>query len=281
MSDRVEGDFYLEEGFMVFTKEYHLKRGYCCGSGCRHCPYKSKDGLRPRVSVSWSGGKDSAYALHHVLMSGKFDVIHLHTIIDEETRRVGLHGVSEELIDKQAAAIGIPLKKIYLKAFADGDVYRECLAGFYHQCVEERIDGVVFGDIFLEDLRAFRQKLLEPFSLFGLFPLWKRNSNHLLSSFIEAGFKTTICSADASIFSREELGRIIDERFVASLPKGIDPNGENGEFHTFVCDGPIFKRPVPLTKGDVIKRAYSYKVNDEHGREVERKSEFWFQDFKL
>lgn len=237
--------------------------------------------MKKKVSMSWSGGKDSAFALYKILSLQEFDVVNLHTVIDEQTKRVGLHGVSEELIEKQAQAIGLPLKKIYLPASEDHEVYTNVMAKFYHSCNQEGIDGVVFGDIFLEDLKIFRINLLKPTRLFASFPLWGMDSRTIVNDFIQAGFKSTICAADANLLSKQDVGKIIDRSFLTSLSAGVDPCGENGEFHSFVFDGPIFQHPIPVLIGEVIKKTYSYQKKNLNG-EIERlESSFWFQDLLI
>lgn len=271
--------FYIENGFTVFTAAYHLSRGYCCKNGCRHCPYEFKnERVKKKVSMSWSGGKDSAFALYETLKRSEVDVMNLHTVIDEKTRRVGLHGVPEILIEKQAEAIGLPLEKIYLPAAEDHAAYTTCMRQYYQRCVDSGIDGIVFGDIFLEDLKTYRINLLKPFKLFSSFPLWGRESGKLITDFIDAGFKSTMCSANAALFSKKQLGNIIDREFVASLRSGIDPCGENGEFHTFVFDGPLYKNPIPLTMGEVVQKTYSYQTKNPNGEIENLETVFWFQD---
>jgi uncharacterized protein (TIGR00290 family) len=276
-------DYYWENGFMVFTESYHLKRGYCCNSGCRHCPYgfnKGNNGRR-KVTVSWSGGKDSAFALYKVLLSQEYEIVNLHTVIDESTKRVGLHGIHETLIEKQADCIGLPLKKIYLASSENHNVYTACMLEFYNHCAQQGIELVVFGDIFLEDLRNFRIDLLKPSKLSALFPLWKARSEMIVNDFLEKGFKTTVCAADASLFSEDQVGNIIDKDFLATLSPRVDPCGENGEFHTFVYDGPLFKSPVPIVKGEVVKKTYTYQKKNDSGILESVESDFWFQDFRL
>jgi uncharacterized protein (TIGR00290 family) len=231
-----------------------------------------------KVTISWSGGKDSAFALYKILLSQAFDVVNLHTVLDDKTRRVGLHGVSEMLIEKQAQVIGLPLKKIYLTASENHDAYETCMQTFYQQCFGEGIEGVVFGDIFLEDLKQYRMNLLKPSKLFAQFPLWGIDSRIIVNDFIDAGFRSAICSADAKLFSEEQLGKTIDSHFLSTLNAGVDPCGENGEFHTFVYDGPIFKTSIPFRKGDVLRKTYSYQKKNEDGMVEKLESAFWFQD---
>lgn len=232
----------------------------------------------PKVTVSWSGGKDSALALYLILSSGKYQVSHLHSVIDEDTHRVGMHGISETLLERQAEAIGIPLEKIYLPSSRSDGMYRERMSSFYEKCAADGIKAVVFGDIFLEDLKAYREKLLNPFQLEGLFPLWNVDSADLMSMFLNKGFKTAICAADARYFSKDDTGRVLDMEVISMLPSVVDPCGENGEFHTFTYDGPIFKKAVPFSLGDAIKKTYIYTVVTNQGETEEIKSSFWFRE---
>lgn len=231
-----------------------------------------------KVSISWSGGKDSAFALYRTLLSGTYEVVGLHTVIGEETRRVGLHGVKEELIEAQAKSLKLPLRKLYLKTSDNHDAYIELMKTFYAQSKTEGIEGIVFGDIFLEDLRKFREELLEESQLFPLFPIWNVDSAVLINDFINAGFKTLICSADVNFFNEKQLGTTIDSNFLKSLRTGVDPCGENGEFHTFVYDGPGFQYPIQLTLDTVIKRDYNFKKKNDDGSLDELISSYWFQE---
>jgi uncharacterized protein (TIGR00290 family) len=233
--------------------------------------------LKKKVTISWSGGKDSAFALYKALASGEFDVVNLHTIVDEDSRRVGMHGVRESLIEKQAEQIGLPLEKIYLPASNDHDLYKSTMQKYYRACAAMGIEGIVFGDIFLEDLRDFRVALLNRSKLTASFPLWMVNTKILIQDFIELGFKTTLCAADAKFFSPDQLC-LVDHNFLATLPPGVDRCGENGEFHTFVFDGPLFKKPVPVRKGELVKKTYDYQTKEPTGEIKKLESSFWFQD---
>jgi uncharacterized protein (TIGR00290 family) len=275
-------DYYFENGFMVFTKAYHLKRGYCCKSGCRHCPYGFKDYcIKKKVSVSWSGGKDSAFAFYKIISSGLYRVESIHTVFDESTRRVGLHGVPERLIERQADEMGLPLEKIYLPTSNNHSAYSTCMQTFYQKCSQRGIEGIVFGDIFLEDLKKYRLDLLRPSSLESFFPLWGVNTREMVNEFIDAGFKSVICAADSSLLDPEHVGRTIDRHFVDILPPQVDACGENGEFHSFAYDGPIFENKIPVKLGEVIQRSYSYQRKNSEGAVEDCESKFWFQELLL
>lgn len=273
-------DFYWENGLMVFTEAYHLKRGYCCQSGCRHCPYRLRkdNNIKKKVSVSWSGGKDSAYALFKIISSDLYTVVSLHTVFDEATKRVGLHGVSQRLIERQAEGIGLPLNKIYLPPSEDHATYGTLMQAFYYDCSRKGIEAIVFGDIFLEDLKNYRLSLLQASRLEALFPLWGMNTRTIVSEFIDAGFKSVICAADSSLFDAKHVGQGIDWYFVNNLPEQADPCGENGEFHSFVFGGPIFKQQIEVKLGEVVEQTYHYQRKNFDGAIEKRESKFWFQD---
>lgn len=272
-------DFYTEAGRTVFSAGYHWQRGYCCENGCRHCPYDfGMNNTRPKVTVSWSGGKDSTFALHKIISEKKFQVVCLHTIIDNDSKKVGLHGIPETLIEKQSKSIGIPLEKIYLPASEGVNSYTSLMKTFYDKCADEKIVGVVFGDIFLQDLRDFKVNLLKSSGLSGYFPLWNIKSKTILKDFIGAGFKAKICAVRSDLFSKNQLGAMLDEQFLSNMSPQIDPCGENGEFHTFVFDGPIFREEIPVQKGDIQEQSYAYNKTMPDGRIELVKTSFWFQD---
>jgi uncharacterized protein (TIGR00290 family) len=233
---------------------------------------------KKRITISWSGGKDSAFALYKILRSEAYDVVSLHTVINAETKRVGMHGVREELIEHQANALGLPLVKLYLESSESHAAYEKLMLSFYQQCAEDKIEAVMFGDIFLEDLKKFREQLLVSSQLIAIFPLWNFNTTLLIQDFIHAGFKTIICSANAAYFTADVSGKIIDEKFITSFHPDVDPCGENGEFHTFVFEGPIFRQRINFKIGEIISKKYSFtkKNNDNTLTTVE--TEFWFQD---
>lgn len=233
---------------------------------------------KPRITISWSGGKDAAFSLHKILQEGTYEVVSLHTVIGSETRRVGLHGVREDLMEAQAKAIGIPLTKLYLEKSQDHAAYEKLMKAFYKQCAEENIQGIAFGDIFLEDLKKYREDLLRGSGIFPVYPIWKEDTTLLLQEMIEAGFRTVVCAVNGNWQVTHRLGHTISEDFTTALPAGVDPCGENGEFHTFVYDGPVFKHPVPYEKGQVVSESYSYQKIKDDGSTEERKTTYWFQD---
>ena len=234
--------------------------------------------MKQRVSVSWSGGKDSAFALYKILLSGDYDVVSLHTVVNKDNKRVGLHGIKEELINLQAKELSLPLEILHLQTSADHGNYERLLKNYYHNCKRKGAEGIVFGDIFLEDLRTYREELMKESGLFPVFPLWKIDTNFLIHDFINAGFKTLLCSVNAALFDKDVAGRTIDSAFIDILPANVDPCGENGEFHTFVYDGPIFKKCIQIIRGEVVRRDYSYQKKLADGSTENLTSGFWFQD---
>lgn len=236
-------------------------------------------GLKKRVTISWSGGKDSAFALYKVMLSGEYEVVSLHTLINADTRRVGLHGVHEKILDLQAAAIGLPLEKLYLETSDNHQSFEAVSRQFYIRCVRDKVDAVVFGDIFLEDLRHYREALLADSGLGAIFPLWQIDTRVLIDDFINTGFRTWLCSADARYFTSADLGRTVDHDFIDALPAGVDPCGERGEYHTLVVEGPYFKKKLSLRRGEVIRQGYDFQKKHDDGTLVPARAEFWFQEF--
>lgn len=270
-------DYYIDNGLYVFTEAYHLKRGYCCGSGCRHCPYTEVK-KKIKVAISWSGGKDSALALWQLMQNELYEVDHLFTVFDKELKRVGLHGIPEHLIEKQAEALGLPLKKLYLPASEDHDAYEKLMTNYFNTIKIDGISEIMFGDIFLEDLKLYRDKMLAKAGLKGNYPIWKKDTGNLVRQFVDLGFKTIICAANVQYFSRGQVGAIIDHTFLNSIPETVDPGGENGEYHTFVFDGPLFSFPVDFQRGKIISKTYRFKLINDAGEEEEQLSTYFFRE---
>jgi len=217
--------------------------------------------MRTAVVMSWSGGKDSAMALHELLRTADYEVVELMATVSEEYRRVSHHGVREELLDAQARAIGIPLEKVYLpsgeSSGCTNDVYEAIMSQVMERYKARGVETVAFGDLFLENLRAWREANLAKAGMRGIFPIWKRDTTAMARAVITLGYEAYLSCVEASVGSGF-VGRLYDEKFLSELPSGIDPCGENGEFHSFVFDGPIFKRPVSLRVGETVTRDGRY-----------------------
>lgn len=202
----------------------------------------------------WSGGKDSALALDRVLRDGRYEVTSLITTINPEFGRVSMHGVREALIVAQAAAAGLSLLPMYVGSSSSNEAYVESLRAVLDEQRAQQVDVMIFGDIFLADLRAWRESLLAEVGMAGVFPLWGSDTHTLGYEFVERGFKGLICCADDAHLTEEVLGRELDEQFFQSLPGHVDPCGENGEYHSFVYDGPVFRDPVRFRRSERIYR---------------------------
>ncbi len=213
---------------------------------------------------NWSGGKDSALALHKIILDGAPQIARLLTTVNESVGRVSMHGVRTELLERQAELIGIPLVQVKLPEMPDMLTYEEVMMEQLLKLTEEGIRTAVFGDIFLDDLRKYREEKLSAIGMNCLFPLWKSPTTTLVEEFIDLGFKAITVCVDERRLDRSFVGRLIDRSFIADLPPGVDPCGENGEYHSFVYDGPIFKEPIRLKKGEIVYRKYS-KPRSESG----------------
>ncbi len=216
-----------------------------------------------KAYFNWSGGKDSALALHYILQNKTVDVELLLTTINASFNRISMHGVRVELLHKQAESIGIPLQEIKLAESISMAEYNAVMHQSVTTLISENFYHAVFGDIFLEDLRKYREQQLAPLGLQVHFPLWKRNTKELLHEFIALGFKTIVVCVKSSLLDSSFAGRIIDTEFIADLPSAVDPCGENGEFHTFVFDGPIFKFPIKFSIGEKVYREYPAPRNSD------------------
>lgn len=209
------------------------------------------------IVMSWSGGKDASFALYKILQQGKYDVKYLLTNIYEPNKRVSMHGVPEELIKVQAKSIGIPLKTMYIKESSHEEYnikMKEMLLTFK----TEGVSKVAFGDIFLEDLKQYREDKLAEVNMKGIFPLWKRNTKDLAKEFINKGFKSHICSIDTSKVPNKLIEVDFSEDFLSELPNEIDPCGENGEFHSFCYEGPIFNTSIQFKQNGTTRQSYKH-----------------------
>lgn len=197
-------------------------------------------------------------ALHELRKNPQYEIVSLLTTISSEYERISHHGVRTELLEQQAAAVGVPLRKLYLPSNDAGsctnEEYEAAMKIVMMEYADAGIRTVAFGDIFLEDLRAYRESKLSTVGMKGLFPIWKRETAEFVQTFIDLGFKAYLSCVDAQKLGKAFAGRAIDEQLVRDLPHGVDPCGENGEFHSFVYDGPIFGRAVDVKVGEIVAR---------------------------
>jgi uncharacterized protein (TIGR00290 family) len=206
------------------------------------------------VLVSWSGGKDAAVSLYEVLNSGKYRVAALLTTVTEDFDRISMHGVRRSLLEQQAKSLGLPLEIVLISQNAPNGEYETNMGRLLAQYQKKGVQSVVFGDIFLEDLKIYRENNLAKLGMKGLYPLWKRDTRELASSLAPRGFRAITTCIDTQALDQRFVGRVIDERFLAELPEGVDPCGENGEFHSFVYDAPIFAKPIFHALGERVLR---------------------------
>jgi uncharacterized protein (TIGR00290 family) len=206
------------------------------------------------VLVSWSGGKDSCFALYETQTAAEYRVAALLTTLTRDYDRISMHGVRRELLEEQAASLGLLLHKVFISKDASNDEYEMKMGEAFAEYRGQGIDSIVFGDLFLADIRAYREEFLARHRMNGLFPVWKRDTSSFIREFIELGFKTIVTCVDSKVLDGSFVGKTIDEAFLSSLPESVDPCGENGEFHTFVFDGPTFARPVEFSLGEIVLR---------------------------
>lgn len=210
--------------------------------------------MKEKVIMSWSGGKDSTFALCEIRKNKDYEVTALLTTVSSDYDRISMHGVRRALLEKQADSIGIPLDIVFLQKNITSKEYGIKMEEALKKHVAAGVSGVVFGDIFLEDLKKYREEKLLKIQMKGIFPIWKRNTDELANSFIDLGFRSVITSVDSNSLDKKFISREFDREFLSELPSGIDPCGENGEFHSFVYDGPLFKKKMSFTKGETVSR---------------------------
>ncbi|WP_317196476.1 Dph6-related ATP pyrophosphatase [Robertkochia flava] len=234
-----------------------------------------------KTYMNWSSGKDSCLALYRILQEDTYDVGTLVTTMNDEVGRVSMHGLPKQLLFEQVKQIGLPLHTINLPGVVSMEQYGMIMNQHVQQLKNDGYTHAVFGDIFLEDLKAYREEQLNTLGVKAVFPLWKNDTKSLMREFIDAGFKAITVSVSDKKLGKDFIGRLVDDQFLKDLPEGVDPCGENGEFHTFVFDGPVFKDPVSFSIGEKILRSYkpSEKEEDNCFRdedEVTWDSSFWF-----
>jgi uncharacterized protein (TIGR00290 family) len=210
--------------------------------------------MAERVLLAWSGGKDSAMALYELQRNHNYKVSALLTTITEDYERVSMHGVRQSLLEQQADYLGIPLEKVLISKKASNEEYESKMEEVLKKYLKVGISSVAFGDIYLEELREYRENNLKKIGMKGVFPIWKKDSTELAYRFIKLGFRAVITCVDSKVLDRKYVGRSYDEQLLHELPPEVDLCGENGEFHTFVYDGPIFRKRVPFSLGEIVLR---------------------------
>ena len=239
--------------------------------------------MTQKAIFNWSSGKDSALALYKCINSKKYDIVHLLTTVNKKYNRVSMHGVSVELLRRQAENIGIPLIEVALSETTTMEEYDNTMRKAMNEIHENGIDISIFGDIFLEDLKKYREDKLSESKMSAHFPLWKIPTDKLIHEFIDLGFKAVISCVNGTYLDKSFTGRIIDDDFIKDLPENVDPCGENGEFHSFVFDGPIFKKPIDIVKGDLtcVKFPAPKNINNSNSDNEIDEYNIWYCDLKI
>ena len=204
------------------------------------------------ILFCWSGGKDSAMALHALLQQKQFRIVSLLTTVTETYDRIAMHGVRRELLQRQAETIGLPLHEVFIPPQCINSIYEARMEAALRLFYSQGVRQVAFGDIFLEDLRVYRENNLARIGMTALFPIWKRDTRELIRNFHELRFRAITSCIDSKVLDPSFAGRELDESFFRDLPPSADPCGENGEFHTFVFDGPIFQSLIPIRTGEIV-----------------------------
>ena len=222
-----------------------------------------QEGTAEPIVVSWSGGKDSALALDALSRDPELQVVGLLTSVTSTYDRVSVHGVRRSMLEAQVERLGLPLFEIPLSPNCSNEAYEAAFHSALDEIRRERPDvtRIAFGDLFLEDIRNYREVFLARHNMRALFPVWKRDTTSFIKEFIELGFKAVVTCVDSRMLDQSFAGRMIDNEFVSALPGNVDPCGENGEFHSFVVDGPMFAEPLRFSWGETVSR-----------------NSFWFRD---
>ena len=217
-----------------------------------------------KTYFNWSTGKDSALALYYLQQDETYSVQQLITTVNTHFNRVTMHGLRLELLTAQTEALNIKSSLIELPEMPSMETYEDIMLKAVTALKDDNFTHSAFGDIYLEDLKVYRENQLATQNIKTVFPLWKRDTKQLITEFLALGFKTIVVCANSKYFDQDFVGTIIDENFIDNLPEGVDPCGENGEFHTFCYDGPIFKKPIPFTIGEKVYREYNAPKTDDN-----------------
>lgn len=210
--------------------------------------------MKSKILLSWSSGKDSAWTLHVLRQQNEFEVVGLLTAINEQFQRVAMHSTRQDLVRSQAQAAGLPLWEIPLPWPCSNEEYELAMGRACAQAVDQGITGMAFGDLFLEDVRKYREDRLKGTGLQPVFPVWGRDTGELINEMLDAGLRARIVCVDPKKLPEHFAGQDINRELLAQFPPGIDPCGENGEFHTFVHAGPMFSNAIPIQSGEVVSR---------------------------
>jgi uncharacterized protein (TIGR00290 family) len=225
--------------------------------------YREREQLvTEKVLFTWSGGKDSAMALYELEKDGRYEIVSLLTSVTEDYDRISMHGVRRVLLQQQAQSLGVPLEMLYITRNSSNEEYEAKMKGKLLQYKNHGVSSVVFGDIFLEDLRKYREDNLAQVGMKGIFPIWKRDTTELAHTFIDLDFKAVITGVDSNVLDGKFVGRYFDSLFLSELPAKVDPCGENGEFHSFVYNGPIFHERIRFRRGKVVLRDNRFYFRD-------------------
>lgn len=238
-----------------------------------------------KALFNWSSGKDSALALYKILQNPDFKIECLLTCVNQVYQRISMHGIRVELLKQQSESIGIPLKIMEIPEMPTMEIYENVMTKTLLELKNNGITHSIFGDIFLEDLRLYRENQLTKIGFKGVFPIWKIPTKELIQEFISLGFKTIVVCVNEKYLDKSFVGRIIDQDFIKDLPENVDVCGENGEFHTFTFDGPIFSKPIDFEIGEIVYRKYEKpKTKDSSNTACDTNDEtafdfgFWYCD---
>lgn len=227
--------------------------------------------------MNWSSGKDAALAYHLISQQNNYEVTNLLTTLSAEHDRVFMHGIKEKLLDMQAERMKLPLMKVKLPASPDDEIYKQAMLRTMTDLKSRGVTVAAYGDIFLEDLKAYRETQLKEAGMTALFPLWKKDSNELVKLVEQSEIEAIIVCVNEKYLGKEFLGKQINTEFLSSLPANVDPCGENGEFHTFVYNTPFFSSPIPIVTGEIVYKTYSPTSDADKGWDTG----FYFLDVEV
>ncbi|MFK7049961.1 MULTISPECIES: diphthine--ammonia ligase [Flavobacterium] len=241
--------------------------------------------MKSKAIFNWSSGKDSALALYTILQTNEYEIVSLLTSVNKHYNRISMHGVRTELLEEQAKSIKIPLHKMEIPEMPTMEIYEKIMQTTLSDFKNKGVSYSIFGDIFLENLRSYRENKLKELNITAVFPLWKIDTTQLIHTFLDLGFKTIVTCVNEEYLDKSFVGRIIDSQFLNDLPENVDVCGENGEFHTFTFDGPIFSKPIEFEIGEIVYRSYKQPQSDNSNQVCNTNSNqtplhygFWYVD---